>query len=307
LSEVKRPPKPILTKFFGPSAYSLANLDREVLFCQHYSAYNDPFEFWANLKSGVPDYFEQPERFQAALQAWGYDPIASADHESLKGFIEEAREYFQECVLYAPPFREMCDSFRLTCFAKDVGQLLMWSHYADGLRGFAVLFDEKELISGRDDSFLIDVSYRSTPPEVDTMVYGVLWDQEDYHLKAIEEERAIQKHRGQQGRLPANPDYKAVADDALKRMRQMWQLVFATKPREWRYERERRLLIHSNRTDRAPMFFEYPASAVREVIVGERMEANFRNQMLEIVRRRFPHAVVKTARRSQNQYSLTIE
>ena len=307
MSRGKRPPGQTLAKFFGPSEHALANLDRAVLYCQHYSAYNDPFEFWASLSSGVPDFFEERARFQAALQAWGYDPITSADNKSLKGFIEEAREYFEECVLYAPPFEEMRDAFRLTCFAKEFGQLLMWSHYADGLRGFVVVFDERQLISGRDDSFFLDVSYSNAPPEVDTLVYGVLWDQEDYHLKAIEEERANRKHRCEKGRLRANPDYKVVSDDALKRMRLMWQMVFATKPREWKYERERRLLIHSDRTDSKPIFLDYPPSAVREIVLGERMEASFRNQLLEIVGRRFPNASVRTARRSQSNYSLTFE
>jgi len=154
LSRGKRPPRQTLAKFFGPSDYSLANLDRAVLYCQHYSAYNDPFEFWASLSSGVPDFFEERARFQAALQAWGYDPIASADNESLNGLIEEAREYLEECVLYAPPFEEMRDSFRLTCFAKEFGQLLMWSHYADGLRGFVVVFDERELICSIPDDHI---------------------------------------------------------------------------------------------------------------------------------------------------------
>lgn len=307
LSAGKRSPRKSLVKFFGPSDYSLANLDRGVLFCQHYAAYNDPFEFWAKIMTGIPDFVEQRERFQAALRAWGYDPIVSADPDSLEGSIAEAREYFEECMLYAPPFKDMCDSFRLTCFTKDMGQLLMWSHYADGLRGFAVVFDEKELLSGRNDSFFLDVTYRSMPPEVDTLVYGVLWDQEDYHLKSIEEERSLQKCKGQKGRSLANPDYKAVADDALKRMRQMWQLVFATKPKEWRYERERRLLVHSGKTDTSPIFLDYPRAAVREVILGERMEAGFRDRLLEIVRQRFSHASVKTAHRSQNMYSLRIE
>jgi Protein of unknown function (DUF2971) len=307
LSASKRSPRPTLTKFFGPSDYSLANFDRGVLFCQHYSAYNDPFEFWTNLLSGIPDVVEQPERFRAALRAWGFGSAAQAKELFEQDFVNGAREYFEECALYAPPFEDMCDSFRLTCFTKDSGQLLMWSHYADGLRGFAVVFDEKELIFGRDDSLFLDVSYRSTPPEVDTLVYGVLWDQEDFHSKAIEEERAILKHRGQKGRLPANPDYKAVADDALKRMRQTWQLVFATKPKEWQYERERRLLIHSGKTDNSPIFLEYPVAAVREVILGERMEAGFRDRLLEVVRLKFPHASVRTARRSQNVYSLKIE
>ena len=183
----------------------------------------------------------------------------------------------------------------------------MWSHYADGLRGFVVVFDENELISGRDDSFLLDVSYRSAPPEVDTLVYGILRDQEDYHLKVIEEERSLQRYKGQQARLLANPDYKFAADDALKRMRHMWQLVFATKPREWRYERERRLLIHSENNDKSPILFDFPAAAVREVILGERMDVGFSARLLEIIHEKFPHAAVKTAYRSRTTYSLTIE
>ena len=296
-----------LYKFSGPTEYALQNLENGMIFCQHYSAYNDPFEFWSNIYEDIPDPKVEPERFLAAASAWGFPANSVDELVADRAFFENMEEYFNECVSYAPPFKEMCDCFRLTCFAKNVGRLLMWSHYADGLRGFVVVFDEKVLISGRDDSFFLDVSYRSTPPEVDTLVYGVLWDQEDYHLMVIEEERASQKRRGQNGRLPANPDYKAVANDAHKRMRQIWQKTFATKPREWRYERERRLLIHSKKADTSPIFLHYPAEAVREVIMGERMAAGFRKRLLEIVHLRFSHAVVRTARRSQSDYSLTIE
>lgn len=44
-----------LLKFFGPTEYSLSNLAGGVLYCQHYSAYNDPLEFWTDIYEGVPD------------------------------------------------------------------------------------------------------------------------------------------------------------------------------------------------------------------------------------------------------------
>ncbi len=44
-----------LYKFSGPTEYALQNLEDGVIFCQHYSAYNDPFEFWSNIHEGIPD------------------------------------------------------------------------------------------------------------------------------------------------------------------------------------------------------------------------------------------------------------
>ncbi|WP_210185941.1 hypothetical protein, partial [Methylocapsa palsarum] len=36
-----------LLKFCGAIEYSFRNLDGGVIYCQHYSAYNDPLEFWS--------------------------------------------------------------------------------------------------------------------------------------------------------------------------------------------------------------------------------------------------------------------
>ena len=55
-----------LLKFCSPSDYSISNLENGTIFCQHFSAYNDPFEFWTNIHDGVPDAAEEPERFSAA-------------------------------------------------------------------------------------------------------------------------------------------------------------------------------------------------------------------------------------------------
>ena len=61
-----------LYKFSGPTEYALQNLENGVIFCQHYSAYNDPFEFWSNIYEGIPDPKVEPERFLAAGSAGGF-------------------------------------------------------------------------------------------------------------------------------------------------------------------------------------------------------------------------------------------
>lgn len=62
-----------LLKFCGPTESSLRNLANGVLYYQHYSAYNNPFEFWSNIYEGAPDALREPERFAAALRAWGME------------------------------------------------------------------------------------------------------------------------------------------------------------------------------------------------------------------------------------------
>ena len=52
-----------LLAFCGPTENALSNLESGVIICQHYSAYNDPFEFWNNIYEGVPDAEREPDRF----------------------------------------------------------------------------------------------------------------------------------------------------------------------------------------------------------------------------------------------------
>ncbi|ROT94445.1 DUF2971 domain-containing protein [Histidinibacterium lentulum] len=60
---------------------------------------------------------------------------------------EDVIAYFNECKDYQPPFQEMRDGVRIACFGSQRDNLLMWSHYADGLRGFCIVFDENLVVS----------------------------------------------------------------------------------------------------------------------------------------------------------------
>lgn len=135
-------PKPLL-KFSAPSDRALENLEAGQIFCQRHDSYNDPFEFWSEIVTGIPDAVSEPNRFLSALRAWGfhYDTV----HEALAepNVSENVTEYFDECASYAPPFEDMRLSMRIACFASQRDNLLMWSHYADGLRGLCIAFDEE--------------------------------------------------------------------------------------------------------------------------------------------------------------------
>src|SRR4051794_15687949 len=121
-----------LFKFNGPTSHALRNLEIGQVFCQHYAAYNDPFEFWTTISTGIPHPEREPERYLAALRAWGFDCRTIAEAMDNPVIQESVEEYFEECQLYAPPFEAMRQGMRISCFSSEADNLLMWSHYADG-------------------------------------------------------------------------------------------------------------------------------------------------------------------------------
>lgn len=296
-----------LFKFSGPTAYALQNLEHGVIYCQHYSAYNDPFEFWTRILEGIPDPDLEPERFLEAIRAWGFDSRTIAEAKAEPLIWNNVEEYFDECQHYAPPFEAVRQGMRIACFGSERDNLLMWSHYGDGLRGFCIVFDEDLIAEVEPKGYLLDVAYLGAPPKVDSFVYGIAWDQDWYSQTAIEETNVMVKYQGERDRQTDIPMYEESGAEALRTMRNIWQHVFATKPAEWSYERERRLLVQTDRTDDTPVFRSYPREAIKEVILGERTPEDYRSQVLTVLKKSYAGVPVKTARRAQGAYTLVID
>jgi hypothetical protein len=101
--------------------------------------------------------------------------------------------------------------------------------------------------------------------------------------------------------------YRASGDEALGTMEDLWQRVFATKSLEWRYEGERRLLIQTDLDDGSPIFLNYDRSAVREVVLGERMPAFYRQRLMAVLEEHHPGIPITTARRAHRSYSVVVD
>ena len=255
-----------LFKYSGPTSYALQNLKEGTLFCQHYAAYNDPFEYWTRIIEGMPDSEREPDRFIAAIRAWGFDVST----------IEEARVDF------------------------------LIKEYGDGLRGFCVEFDENSLTNSEPKGYFLDVAYLNHPPKVDSFIYGIARDQYWYSQAAIQETNARIKCQGKPEPCAEIQMYEESGADALKTMRDIWQQVFATKPAKWSYERERRLLVQTDKSDNTPLVRSYPREAVRAVIVGERMPDAYKAELLAVLAENYAGVPVRTARRAQSAYALVI-
>ena len=288
-----------ILKFCASTECSLSNLEKGVIYCQHFSAYNDPFEFWNYVHEGIPDADSEPERFVAATRAWGMEGCSPQDKDLIN--------YFDECQHYQPPFQEIRERMRIACFGSQRDNLLMWSHYADGLRGFCIVFDGESIAKAEPEGHLLDVAYLHAPPIVDSFVYAIACNQDWYHHTAIEETETRIRRLGKTEEQHWIPIYEQAGAEALGQMHQIRQLVFAAKPAEWKYEREQRLLVQTDGRDGHPIERPYPRKAVREIIFGERMSCEFRSRLMSVLHQHYSAVPIRTARRAQGRYTLSVD
>lgn len=234
----------MIYKFCPFSEHALENIRRSQVFCRHYSDFNDPFEFWSIVDEGEPHPERDPERYRRALEAWDY---VDADYE-------EVRDYFEEIRNYQVDFRNLFQGIRIARFSREAANLLMWSHYADGLRGLCLEFDEQALLATDENAQIMDVNYARSPGYIDAFECALCHDQLWFFDMSWEE-------TGDESWL----EYKPRLWDIIRR-----NLVsaFATKPIEWSYEKECRLILQ--RQPEGPVLHAYPQGALRRVIVGQR-------------------------------------
>ena len=102
----------------------------------HNESFNDPFECRCEVLSGFPSKKSNSPRLKEIIQAWGFENPKDAD----------ALQSYEDLVLLLegtePKVLDTVNNVRICCFSKRPDNLLMWAHYADGLRGY---FGEKNI------------------------------------------------------------------------------------------------------------------------------------------------------------------
>lgn len=249
--------------------YALQNLANKQVWCNHFEAFNDPFECWCIEKTGIPNPENERDRYNSIVSAWGYDP----GPENINEFFEYCEEFDSiNCMRIS----HYVDSARLTCFSQNRDNLLMWSHYADGLRGFCIEF-EKEIFINLNQAGIYDIIYQDFPPIVDTMLHEVANDQVWYHEMVIDEEEIKANRFPQHQKDPLLPDYHIALNDARNLLQDLYFKMLCHKPLQWEYEKEVRLIFHSDSSEKTGEAFKYPKEAIKSIIIGEKASARIEN------------------------------
>ncbi|MEY4903762.1 MAG: hypothetical protein RLZZ292_1577 [Bacteroidota bacterium] len=155
------------------------------------------------------------------------------------------------------------------CLSELNDDILMWGHYANCHQGYAVGFDSDELLK-----FL-----ESHSQEDKVLYFGkVKYDDKLPYFP-----------------MPCNSND---TDD--------FKISLGTKFKNWEYEKEHRfLIINPNGIENRVV--KFPCELVIEVIIGERMDNESRNEIFFTVLKNYPNAVLKEVKLNLHTYKLEIE
>lgn len=275
-------------KYSPVSKYSLMNLESHQVFLNHYSSFNDPFECMCDILMEFPALSERSGRLMNVLKAWGFDDF---DEPLVVGFYDDYAASLQGG---EPIVQDYIDNARIGCFSKRPDNLLMWGHYASGMRGFCLEVDEELLTSGDEAIQMYSVIYDDKPAAIDASVLAVLYDQLEYHSNAAYEVKVLAEYHGvdRSGEIDGYKDWY-LAD--LDRVREIYQKMLATKPVAWKYEEELRLIKFSPGGGNVGIALDYPANAVKSLILGQKIEAENLRKLLDIFRKKHPDVPIKQA------------
>lgn len=286
-------------KYFTFDKYSLDNLRKKQLWCNHYEAFNDPFECWCIEKIGIPDPIKEWDRFDQVAKTWGF---ASGHDVSKEDLFEYCSEFVHQ---YSMRVSRYVDSARITCFSQRPDNLLMWSHYANGLRGFCVEFEKNILLDNAQKYAEVHkVEYSKVPPVIDTMVYEVAKNQVWYNEIAIEETeiKDLNKTEAKQW----IPQYQTARKEAQKLLYQLYKNMLCYKPFNWEYEEETRLILHSDLDNRFGEPYPYHKEAIKAIIIGEKASDSNVDNIKAIISFLGLDIPIKTATRHRDRYEVQV-
>lgn len=284
-------------KYCPVTDYSLINLERGQFYLNHYETFNDPYECMCEIHMGFPRLSDRSDRLMAVLNAWGF---CDFDDEVV---VDNYEEYAESLEPGEPIIRDFIDSARITCFSTRPDNLLMWGHYANGMRGFCLEVDEGALLGNDDAASIYRVIYADKPATIDASVLAVLYDQLEYHSNAAWEVKTHADFHGidKSGEVEGYHEWY-LAD--LDRVHSIYQKMLATKPVAWKYEEEIRLIVRAPNCGKEGVQFSYPHKAIKSVILGWKISSEDEQKVIEVVRRKYPMIPIRKVVASHGSFEL---
>jgi hypothetical protein len=271
----------LLYKFREFNANNLTALANKQLWFSNQSDFNDPFEGAHIKNNSVPqeilDVFVckskeaiGQEKYTEMLTKMG---LTEGEFTNEQLFQKISEHDLQNLIDVIHNSKIVCLS--LSEADKDpIYNNLMWSHYADGLRGFCLVFGndllQQDIYSSSNKIMRpIKIQYQNTPNTLNLLDF-------------IKSESIL----GSEG-----------DDDFVQKVTE----TIATKSTEWDYENELRIMTLDKRN-----FHHYSSETLKEVVFGEKMPSTQRKLLIDTLKATYPDVIIKEARLKVESYSLEI-
>ncbi|EKO3930492.1 DUF2971 domain-containing protein [Vibrio fluvialis] len=272
-------------KFSNFSDIKFESLSKKGIWFSDLQSYNDPFEGEYNLKSEFKNIDNLIEAVRGVFLSYRqYENLDKFDREisqfAEKDWDKKSIDVFikfldDEIIEHIKSVQKLT----ISCFIQEKDGLeplknnLMWSHYADGLRGFCLKFDNEKLKSdflhcGR---YLASagVNYSDNVPKICSLEYFSTYFPEE---------------------LPG-------INLAAKIF--MFNLL-SSKSIDWSYEKEVRFF--SNQVG----YLGYTSDTLVELIIGEKMDDKNKNELIKLMADVYPKTKIKLAKKIPSTYLIEI-
>ncbi|WCP68501.1 DUF2971 domain-containing protein [Vibrio tubiashii] len=254
-----------LYKFFPYNPHDLDALSNNYLWFSEYSAFNDPFEdvYLENVLNRELGPYDEVKAIKLYKEMHrGQRPNHQIEEVLFELKVRgELEEQYNQTIRRTFEFAKSIISEHLTesrvcCFAKNhehkqaLENRLMWSHYADGLRGFCIEYDGDQLING---------IYRIMGEKVGLcpMNYNTL-KRQDFEELIFNTAKRLNGNSEEQGLLFGS--------------------LILTKSLEWEYENEFRLIYPKENE------VSIDSNSIKSITVGAKMSQRKLNTLISILK-----------------------
>ncbi|MGF1794017.1 DUF2971 domain-containing protein [Photobacterium profundum] len=247
--------------------------------------FNDPFEgtlildesldesdysLWKSNVNWTMEVHPRDKGFVELCESLGLDPYKTDEQELI---LEGLRYELGVLTKIVHESKFLCLSQR-DQKNDPIYENLMWSHYAQGLRGFCLVFNNDGLqrdinVASNKRMRGIKIMYQDQPNKISLSEYlrSDLWINEN------------------------KQNYIQIVIETI-----------ATKSSAWKYENEMRIITLDSQVNA----YSYTPETLEEIVLGDKMPQRHKELVLAVAKSKYPHAKIKTARLIPNTYEIEL-
>lgn len=263
-----------LVRFRTISLNNVDNLKSDILYYSTPKNFNDPYDtliyanylqiikdVYYNLKTGMDSYLEGIIKKSPLLEADVYALwYGSNRNEILDMFLEQIFNYIKMIQ------EDLRNKTKIICFTEEYLSMLMWSHYADSHKGFAIIYDRNNIENA--DNFTCTGDLIRKKPILRQVTYN---QQQSDLTYEIEDYIRAYRMTSLGDVVPPIPN---LSQDKLRKM-------ITEKSPDWSYEKEWRLIPrHISLENESNL--GYMCIKPKGVIIGSMCVEDYQYQLIDI-------------------------
>lgn len=223
-----------LIKFRAVNEFSKSIIRKQEIYFAGVDELNDPFELAFRVRSTYTPEERKQIFLRAVLERTNYEPatgIQKAEHlwwndnasaqKVVDQFIEESGNYSSDLISSLKKHGIFSATIQVRGFSdarNNISVPHLWGHYADGMRGFAIEFNARELLSSLDalnphDNFITTlIGYQDTLPELTS---EFILNKRDEAVRKIHRKHKVWEYEDEYRIISTSPGVKKFSIDSV--------------------------------------------------------------------------------------------